>query len=338
MSSSEGRPSLPRNLGAVLLFAALVLAALLLYGDLQTFGQGLARYDYRYFALALLLASSNYVLRFVRWQYFLSVSEISLPRLESALVFASGFVMSVTPGKLGEVFKSLLLSQSRGVPIARSAPIVLAERLTDLVALVMLTAVGSLAFEQGVLVAVAGASVTVTIWILCVFDPAANVLVGLVGRIRRLETIAERIKESRRSLRELLALPRLAYGSFLALLSWSLECVAMWWIVRGFEEVSTTSSLGPLEATFAYAGPTVAGAVALVPGGLGVTEAGMTATLRTLGGVAMTPAVASATTLLIRLATLWWAVLVGLVAFALWKRIAPQQVQSADALPISSHD
>jgi uncharacterized protein (TIRG00374 family) len=70
---------------------------------------------------------------------------------------------------------------------------------------------------------------------------------------------------------------------------------------------------------FAYAASTVVGALAMMPGGLGVTDAGMTGLLQALGHGAVTPAIATATTILVRLATLWFAVAVGLVAFGAYK-------------------
>jgi uncharacterized protein (TIRG00374 family) len=57
----------------------------------------------------------------------------------------------------------------------------------------------------------------------------------------------------------------------------------------------------------------------MLPGGLGVTEAGMTGLLQTLGGPAMTKEVATAATILVRLATLWFAVAIGLVALGIFR-------------------
>ena len=51
----------------------------------------------------------------------------------------------------------------------------------------------------------------------------------------------------------------------------------------------------------------------MLPGGLGLTEATMTGTLQALDA-SLGPATASAATILIRLATLWWAVLLGALA------------------------
>jgi uncharacterized protein (TIRG00374 family) len=72
---------------------------------------------------------------------------------------------------------------------------------------------------------------------------------------------------------------------------------------------------------FAYAASTIAGALALMPGGLGVTEAGMTGLIQTLSFGAIGAASATTATMLTRLATLWWAVVVGAVALAILRRL-----------------
>lgn len=66
---------------------------------------------------------------------------------------------------------------------------------------------------------------------------------------------------------------------------------------------------------FFYATATLAGALIPVPGGLGVAEGLLQSQFVQLGGVAPGPATASM--LLIRLATLWWAVVVGFVALGI---------------------
>jgi uncharacterized protein (TIRG00374 family) len=63
---------------------------------------------------------------------------------------------------------------------------------------------------------------------------------------------------------------------------------------------------------------TIAGALSFLPGGLGVTEAGMTGLLTRLGH-GIDGAVAVGATFVTRVCTLWFAVLVGFVAL-LWLR------------------
>src|SRR6185437_6083543 len=141
-----------------------VYFAIALYSGVGKIAASLQHFAWWTFAAACGLASANYVLRFLKWEYYLSVLGIrGVPKGESFLTFLSGFVLTVTPGKVGEVFKSLILFQLRGVPIQRTAPIVVAERLTDLIGVITLIAVGSVSFRGGLIWASCGAAVVLAL-------------------------------------------------------------------------------------------------------------------------------------------------------------------------------
>ncbi len=302
------------------LLGALVFAALSFYGDVRALKANLERYAWVHFVIALALATGNYAIRFLRWQYYLGRVEVRIPMGESLLVFLSGFVMSVTPAKVGELLKSFLLYETRAIPIARTAPVVIAERLTDLFALVLLTALGSLAFADGRVVAIGGAIVVALLWVVIAFRPLGELAFRVAERLPLLARAVPKLREAYESMQRLVGPVPLGVATLMSLASWSLECVCLWEVARGFEGVL----LSPLQASFAYAAPTIIGALALMPGGLGVTEASMAGVLEALGGEAMLPSMAIATTLLVRIATLWWAVVLGLVALPLHRRLIPR--------------
>jgi hypothetical protein len=155
-SASAGR--IVRRVILVMLAAIVLYGAMVLYRGVADIRARFADYAWWTLAGACGLAFGNYLLRFLKWEYYLSVLEIrGIPKGESLLTFLSGFVLTVTPGKVGEVFKSLVLYQTRGVPMERSAPIIVAERITDLIAVIAMIAIGSLGFEGGLVWAIAGA-------------------------------------------------------------------------------------------------------------------------------------------------------------------------------------
>jgi uncharacterized protein (TIRG00374 family) len=299
------------------LLGALVFAALALYADVSSLRAHLGTFELSALLVALLLATTNYALRYVRWQYYLRRIDVLVPHRESALIFLAGFVMSVTPGKLGEVFKSLLLHESRGVSIARTAPVVFAERLTDLVALVLLTALGSLSFSDGLPIAAAGASVVGVILLASSWRPLGELLLRVIARLPLVKRLAPRLREAYEALLALTRPAPLLVATALATVSWGLECAALGVLL----DALPGGGLAWNADVFAYSASTIAGALAMMPGGLGVTEAGMTGLIQTLSSGRIDEAAATAATMLTRLATLWWAVLVGGVALAVLRRL-----------------
>lgn len=308
---------LTRKIIIAALFGGLVFAGLALYGDVTKLRAAASGFAPRAVALGFALAACNYVLRIARWQYYLKCIDVRVPLFESAIVFLSGFVMSVTPGKVGEVFKSLLLYESRQVSIARSAPIVVAERLTDLIALVLLTALGSLAFEHGTIVAAAGALLVSGMVAVCAYRPLGEAILKFAERIGPIAKIAHKLHEAYESLLTMLKPAPLLFGTALAVMAWGLECAALYVIVHGFPGLTLPWDA----AVFSYAASTIVGALAMLPGGLGVTEAGMTGLLQQLGGASMTKEVATAATILVRIATLWFAVGIGMVALTTFRAL-----------------
>src|SRR5437764_15243003 len=102
----------------------------------------LARFRWEYLPLILALTLFNYICRFFKWQYFLKRLGVHIPWLKSLLIFLAGLSMAITPGKVGELLKSYLLKGSTGAPVSRTSPIIVAERLTDGIAMIGLAVTG----------------------------------------------------------------------------------------------------------------------------------------------------------------------------------------------------
>jgi uncharacterized protein (TIRG00374 family) len=310
--------NLGRNLVVAIVLGVVVYAVLAVSTDVEQLGEELRSFPWWAFGAALGLALTNYLVRFVKWEIYRRQLHIALGLGESLRLFLAGFVMSVTPAKLGEVLKSFLLKERHGVPIATSAPIVLAERLTDLIALLGLAAVGSLSFRRGAWILVAGAGLVVVLAVIVGVRPVGERLARLLARLPLLRRKADTLQELFRSANVLCRAPNLPLPVLLSAAAWSCECVAMWVVLNAFP--GTAADI--LTVTFIYSLSTVAGALAMMPGGLGVTEGGMTG-MTVLFVAHVRPGVASATTILVRLATLWFAVVVGLVALASLGRRKP---------------
>lgn len=308
-----------RRILVVMLFGVLVYGGYAVYSGLGKMREALSGYAGWTFAAACALAFGNYVLRFIKWEFYLSRLRIEgVPKGESFLVYLSGFVLTISPGKVGEVFKSLVLFETHGVPMTRTAPIVVAERVTDVIGVVVLIVVGSLGFSGGLVWAGVGAALVSTLVIVVMSE---RLSLGIIGIVERLPGPGKRVGEKARaayeSLKTLISPANLVVPTLLSIAAWTLECLALWTILRGFGETVTV----PL-ATFFYATSTLAGAIIPVPGGLGVTETLLNRQMHELGHVGV--ATATGAMMLVRFATLWFAVLVGFVSLSLLKRRYPE--------------
>jgi uncharacterized membrane protein YbhN (UPF0104 family) len=279
-----------------------VVLGLGLYADFGQLGDELASFRWELFPLALALTALNYALRFWRWQRYLARLSIQVPTGRSLAIFVAGLTMTITPAKLGELLKCGLLKRSFDVPVRRSAPVVFAERVTDATGVVVLAVVGGAGLRNWPLLLAAFLAVAAAVVV--VHSP-------LLERFARLG-------EAPRAARALLGTRLLVGMTLVSAVSWLCECLAAYVCVRGLR-----LDLSLPDTIVVFSLGSLAGAVSFLPGGLGVAETSMTGLMRVLGEVSK--AGAAAATVLIRLATLWFAVVLGLIGLAVEERLARAQ-------------
>jgi len=212
------------------------------------------------------------------------------------------------------VFKSLVLFETHRIPVERTAPVVVAERLTDVIGIVVLIALSSLGFSGGLFWAGAGAIAVIAVLVLIASERASHALIRVIERLPGpFARLGPKLRAAYDSLALLVRPANLIIPTLLSVGAWSLECAALWVILRG---LGATTNFGL--ATFFYATSTLAGALVPVPGGLGVTETSLRQQLQDLGHVGATASTAAM--ILVRFATLWFAVLVGFLALSALKQ------------------
>ncbi len=304
-------------LSAVL--GALVIAALSIVTDIRAVGSNLAEFHWSFLWAVLGWTLFNYVLRWLKWDYYLRKLGMGagVRYLDSALLFTSGMVMAVTPGKVGEVFKSYLLKRINGTPVSASAPIVLAERLTDGLGMLLLMAVGLNLYPPA----------RPLFWILLIggivgiaalqYRLFALWLLQRMEHMPLLKRFAPHARQFYESSFALLSWRLLLVSTLLSLISWGGECVAFYYVLIGFGSPPGSHLL--LIATFIFAASTLFGLVSFLPGGLGVSEASSAALLVALVA-GMTGSAAAAATIMIRFCTLWFGVLLGVLSLLIFER------------------
>jgi uncharacterized protein (TIRG00374 family) len=306
------------------LFGVIVFAGLTFYADFRALGEVLSEFRWELMPLILALTTSNYVFRFVKWEYYLNLIGVrGLPKRDSLLIFFSGLGMVITPAKAGEWIKSYFLREIHGTPFARSAPILIGERLTDSLALLLMASVGVFYFDQlwqVFAVVLAGA---VVIIVIARHRPTAMALIRLGGQVPVLRRFVPQIHEFYESTYIMMAPKPLILMTALSTFSWFFE-------VLGYYVTLIGLGLDPggellLQAAFILPIATLASAILLTPGGLGVAEAGIQTLSQTL--LDLPKSAAAVGTLIIRFTTLWFGVFIGLAAFAVLSRRLSKQAE-----------
>ncbi|MDO8672335.1 MAG: lysylphosphatidylglycerol synthase transmembrane domain-containing protein [Dehalococcoidia bacterium] len=301
-----------------------VVFGLMVYADFAKMLEGFERFQWQYLPIILGLTLLNYLLRYVKWHFYLGlIGAGQVSRFDSFLMFFSGLSMVMTPGKVGEWLKSYLLRQIAGTPISKSAPIIVAERLTDGVALLILAAGGLVVFKVGWEVLLFVLLLAAAIVAISQRRDLALKLLSLGERTPILAKRMHHLHQFYESSYILLRGRNLAIAIALGFVSWSGECIAFYFVLVGLGVAAEPMLL--ITASFILAAATLAGSVFLLPGGLGVAEGGITGLAQILIG--MPKDLAAVATLLIRFCTLWFGVSLGVITlFVITKRLGNRQI------------
>jgi len=292
--------------------AGLLYLAFTIYADYKQVAAALSSFNWFLFPLLLILTFTNYFSRFVKWDYYLRLINVKIKRIDSFSIFMSGLIMSVTPGKMGELLKSYLVKQLSGAPISKTAPVIFAERITDFISLVIIGLIGAYVYDYGRIVVLAvGVFFLLVIAVISSRGIALSIIKWL-ERIKYLQKHIILIHNLYESSYILLRPAALLNMTILSFVSWSFECFGYYIILRNFGvEVSF------LWASFSYCFAIIIGAVTMLPGGLGVTEGSLTFLLLEKN---CPKDIAVASTFIIRIVTLWFAVLIGVISVSLYQK------------------
>ena len=326
MNKNKKALSFGRIKRGIVIYAILgvvIFAAIGIYADFDNLRQSISDFDFTYLPIILLLAPMNYVLRYVKWNYYLKQLKIDVPKKINFPVFVAGLSMTVTPAKVGEFFKSYLLKELSGVDMAKTMPMVLMERVSDAISMIILASVGAVAFSYGY------AAVIACIVIICLFVAAVRIkafaalIIRLLSKVKFLKRFAAAFENFYTNTYELTRIDRLGVAVGIGTVSWFFEGLVVFLALKAFGvEFSVLGSV------FTVSVSSLLGALSMLPGGLIAAEGSILGVLTVLFGI--DKVLASATTIVTRISTLWLGVIIGIVGLLVVQRILKRHNMKTD--------
>ncbi len=306
-----------------LLLALLVYIGLIVYGDWRQLSALLADFPWVWLAPTLALTLVNFGMRLLKWHWYLWLIRTPIGFGQSARIYGISFLMMMTPGKVGEFVRAFMVRNVSGAPVSVVAPVVLAERMTDGLAMILLAGIGLLAVDNARirLAAVTALLAIAAIIVAIQIRPLALWCLGLGHRLPLVNRFADKLTLFYESSYFLLQPKYLVASVLFGVVSWASQGLAFYLVLLGFGAVAGVGAM--LTSISAFNMSTVVGAVVATPGGLGGVESSLAALSIQLLGLSRPAAAAAA--LLIRFATLWFGVAIGLVCLALWPHLLTTQ-------------
>ncbi len=296
---------LGRNFVLALLLGVGVYLILTVFAGFDDLREALGRFRWPLIPVILGLVFLSYVGRFFRWLYYLRLLNVSVPLKENTAIFAAGLSMTVSPGKLGEVLKSVFVRQVAGAPIARTAPTVVAERVTDGTGMILWGLLGALAFSFGPGLLFLFLALTVAGVAVLRSKKLSLLAERVLSKLPLLDRLVPHLGAFHGASNELLGTRAILAATVISFFSWGLEVLAVYLCVVGIG-----AEVPFLMVVFIFAVSSILGVLSMLPGGIGAAEAGLAGQFIAIAGLA--GGLAAALTIVIRLATLWFAVVIGM--------------------------
>lgn len=277
--------------------------------------EGLRRLTAAQLVALLSLSLVNYGLRGLRWHLFARRLGLPTQLRQDMRHFLGGFAMSATPGRVGELIRMRWIRRETGWAFERTAPLMLVDRASDLVAMALILAL-ALALTAG---GIAGAVPVVILALVAAWIATHPSLLAAIatsgyrmtGRFARLFA---RVRGAARSLTAFRGAWTITVAAGLGIIGWMAEAYAFHLLL-----VWMGADVGLWRAAAIFIFAAIAGGLTGAPGGLGGAEAAMIALL-SLEGVPL--AVSVPATLIIRVTTLWFAIGIGLLIFPVAERLS----------------
>ena len=284
-----------------------IYAIFLFISDYNIISEKISNFKINYLPLILFFVSASWIPLIIKWHFLLKNCEIHVPLKKSILIFLSGPAFEITPGQIGALVKSQILKTSSNIPRTKTVPIIVVEKVYDLIGAVLASIIGIVILGMDFYLIIIAILVLVTIFFFVYYRPASEIFFKQITKRKFFSKYVENISDFYEIVHKSTNVKVATICILLALTYWFMVSAAAYYTLIAFD----INILDYLKVLAIYATSTLLGAISFIPAGIGITEGSITG-LFTLNGIDVSTALILS--VMIRVLTLWYTVGVGFVA------------------------
>ena len=298
---------LDNRLILVLVAAIGIYAIFLFLSDFSIISEKISNFKINYLPLILLLVSASWIPLIIKWHFLLKNSRINVPLTKSIAIFFSGSAFEITPGQIGILIKSQLLKTSSNISRTKTVPIVIVEKIYDLIGAILASVIGIIILGMESYLIIIAISVLATIFFFMYHRRSSELVFNRITKLKFFSKYIDNMSEFHEVVKKSTNVKAATICILLALTYWFIISAAAYYTLIAFD----VNLLDYLKVLAIYTTSTLLGAISFIPGGIGITE-GSIAGLFTLNGVDISTALILG--VMIRVLTLWYSVGVGFIS------------------------
>ena len=291
-----------------ILVAAIGIYAIFLFiSDYNVITEKISNFKINYLPLILLLVSASWVPLIIKWHFLLKNCEIDIPLRKSIAVFFAGVAFEITPGQIGALIKSQLLKTSSNIPRTKTVPIIVAEKVYDLISAILASIIGIIILGMDFYLIIIAILALAVIFFFMFYRPASEIFFKRITKTKFFSKYVDNMSEFHAIVQKSTNVKAATICILLGVTYWFIISAAAYYTLIAFD----INVLDYLTVLAIYTTSILLGAISFVPAGIGVTE-GSIAGLFTLNGIDISTALILS--VMIRILTLWFSVCVGFIS------------------------
>jgi glycosyltransferase 2 family protein len=260
------------------------------------------------FAAAFALVFGGMLVRFGRWSYCLKRLKIRIPFKKSFTTYMSLYSMDITPGRVGRIVAGYTINRVAHSKFMKVAPIITIDIFSDFVGFAILALITSFFFHQFFWYVVLFVTLLSISFVFLLHEGAYKLLRKSSFLRNAMNRFSSNINDYYSS-QNVLNNKRV----YLTALVYTIPAELMDSLALYFSAVAVSVKALAVQSVFIYSVAQIFGMVSTLPGSVGVTDGTMVILLGSTFNISA--ALSSAITIMTRLATLWFSVIIGMIFF-----------------------
>ena len=288
-------------LGSVFFYVLLILVS-----DVEQISESFLQIRMEFLFLIFALGFLSHVVKSLRQKELLVMVGEKIPTFQNMTIYMSGLSLVTTPGGAGIFIKSMYLKKLFNIPTEKSIAVIFLEKYHDLLAgtsIILVTLMIHFGLVSMSLVIVS----SILLGVMYLLIKSQSVFLSLYSRLQKIRLVSKNLPEigPSESFSTLTSPKNMTRGWLFSVLGWSIDSLSVYVVF-----LALNIDLGYILTSQIYLTSLGYGILSLLPGGIGVSE-GVADLLLVRQGLDLS--VAASLVILMRLCTVWFATVIGVV-------------------------
>ena len=291
----------------IIVIVIIVYAIFLFLADIDKITDKIINFKPEFILIIIPLTILSWIIIYLRWNILLKTIKVEIPHSINFQIFLASGALGITPGKVGELFKSQILKDKFNIPRTKTAPLFIVEKFLDSIGALIVTLFGIWFFPEIGYLAIFGLFILLLVFKILTSKKLFDKALILFCKFKYFQKYFEPLSSSHEILNDTLYNKNMLLLSLLSIAYWIVIGAAAFFVVQGFG-ISTIELLNMISI---YSSSIILGALSFIPGGIGVAEGSLIG-LFSLQNIDFSEAIVIV--VLIRLFTLWFSTIAGFIA------------------------